>query len=318
MPNTDTTIKIDKIPSKDVGLSATRASDTKKQKKKKAATSGFDYGRLTLTQPKRIPRRLRRSPPPPPPPVSPHRSSHFQRALPSSSSLPTFEDLGFENKAPRSTTRPLKEREYGSTTVDSTYSSMASTGYSYPGPSYTDPASSYASQINVSAPGNTGPIPRDGWSYVPSGVQALRSSQSSKHLEYLNPSKMYSDLKQMMLDEKAAREARESATKKLADEERVKAEKDRFVAEQIAAAAAAAAANARLEFARKEAEKRAIESEKAEAERRARVAAAAAVNNPEPIHLTDCTERKYTFPYQHCYTWKVCYPRPPLRSLNGD
>lgn len=315
LPSTDTTRNIDKTSLKDVGPSVTWASEIKKQR----------YDRTVSTEAEMYPRRSpaqRPFPPPPrPPPASLRRSSHPHRALPSSSSLPRFEDLGVEKKAPRSAARPLTERDYGlgGISVDSTYGSITSTSSSYPGSLYPDPTSSYVNQSNVLAPENTGPIPRDRWSsYAPSVIQAPRSSQSSKQPEYLDPSKVYSDLKQMILDEKAAREGRESVAKKLADEERAKAEKDRFIAEQIAAAEAAAAANARLEFAQKEAEKRATESEKAEAERKERAAAAAAATNPEPIHLTDCTGRKYTFPYQHCYTWKVCYPRPPLRSLNEN
>ncbi len=186
---------------------------------------------------------------------------------------------------------------------DSAYSSMGSAASYYPHPTL-----SYNNQPNVTVPGSsTELVPRSNLPYIQPVAAAPSSGQAYAQAQYPDYSEAVSELKLMLIDEKAERQAKEAAAKKLVDEQRAKADKEKFIAEQIAAAAAAAAANARLEFARKEAEKLVIESEKAEAEMKERAAAAAAAANPEPVHLKDCVGRKFTFPYQQCKTWQVWF-----------
>lgn len=288
--NVDGTSRIE-IPSSDAPQTATVTGKDYKQKERKISTSGSGSGDLgTLDEWQTFGSR---------------RPARPQRALPSSSSLPNFEDLGVEKKAGPSSARPTAKKNPTYTMAstnyfDSAYSSMenAHSFYHRPPLGYTQP--------NVSVPSSVEIVPRNSLPYNQPVVAAPSSNPQFTQPQYLDYSKAYSELKQMILDDKAVREARESAAEKLEDERRVKAEKEQFIAEQIAAAAAAAAANARLDFARKEAEKLVIESENAEAEMKERAAAAAAAANPEPIHLNDPIGRKFTFPYQQCKTWRVC------------
>ncbi len=234
------------------------------------------------------------------------RPAHLQLALPSSSSLPNFEDLGVGKEAQHSSARPTAKKTSTYTTastnyIDSAYNSMESAHSFYPHPSL-----DYNARPNVSVPSSTELVPRNPLPYNQPVIAAPSSNPQFTQPQYLDYSKAYLRLEQMILDDKAVREARESAAKKLEDERRIKVEKEQFVAEQIDAAAAAAAANARLDFARKEADKLVIESEKAEAETKEKAAAAAAAANPEPIHFKDAVGRKFIFPYQQCKTWRVC------------
>lgn len=229
------------------------------------------------------------------------RPAHPLPALPSSSSLPNFEDLGVGKEAQHSSVRrrPRSNAIYTKAPtnyIDSAYNSMESVP-----PSYTRPSLDHYVWPNESVPSDIELVPRNPLPYNQLVVAAPSPNPQSTQPQYLDYSKAYLRLEQMILDDKAVREAREAAAR------RIKAEKEQFVREQIDAAAAAAAATARLEFARKEADKLAIESEKAEAETKERAAAAAAAANPEPIHLNDPIGRKFTFPYQQCNTWRVCF-----------
>ena len=239
------------------------------------------------------------------------RPGHRQRALPSSSSLPVFEDLGIEKTARRSAARPVKGRDSSHETVsmgyiNSTYGSRGSTVSSYPYPN-----SSYSDQPNVPIVNSAELVPRRTLSYDAPMMAARSLEQQPTQPQDSEFSRAFSELKQMFLDDKATREAKE---KKLEHKKRAKAEKEHLVA----AAVAAAAANAKLAFAEKEAEKLAMEEERAEAEAKSRMAAVAAAANPEPVHLKDCLGRKFTFPFERCSTWQVCSLGPALRKYDGN
>ena len=147
------------------------------------------------------------------------------------------------------------------------------------------------------------------------------------------------ELKQMILDEKAEREAREAAAKKAEEERIAAAEAAKVKADEIAAAAAAATTEAEKKAAAtaaEEAEKRKAEAEEAAAKAKqeldeaaakakedmdAAVAAAAAAATPaapeekrKPIKFKDAVGRKFSFPFHLCATWVVS-PVPQFQSL---
>ena len=162
------------------------------------------------------------------------------------------------------------------------------------------------------------------------------------HSEPAKEDNQIAELKQMILDDKADREAREAAARKAEQERIAAAEADKAKAEEIAAAAAAAAAAATTEAEKKaaaaaaeEAEKKKTEADeaaakakqeleeaaaKAKEEREAAVAAAAAAATPpapvekkKPIKFKDAVGRKFSFPFHLCATWSVCvFISPPI------
>ena len=140
----------------------------------------------------------------------------------------------------------------------------------------------------------------------------------------------YAELKQMLLNDKADREAREAAAKKAEEEKLAALEAAKAKAEEIAKAAEKAAAAATTEAEKKAADEQAklkAEAEeaankaKAEAdeaaakfkeEKEAAVAAAAAAAAPaapeekkKPIKFKDAVGRKFSFPFHLCRTWEV-------------
>ena len=130
------------------------------------------------------------------------------------------------------------------------------------------------------------------------------------------------------MDQKLETEAREAAAKKAEEDKIAKAEADKKMAGEIAAAASAAAAAATEEAEKKAAEEAAkskaeaeaakskAEAEAAAAASAAALAAAAATPPPpppppeekkKPIKFKDAVGRKFSFPFHLCNTWEVCY-----------
>ncbi|MCJ1313417.1 hypothetical protein MMC25_007095 [Agyrium rufum] len=140
------------------------------------------------------------------------------------------------------------------------------------------------------------------------------------------PNEGIEELKKMILDQQARIEEEKAATKKAEAEKLAKAEADKKIAEDIAAAAKKAAAEATTEtekrFADEAARKAAEDAAKAEAdakiaaavaEAEAKGAAAAAAAAPppaapkeksKPIKFKDAVGRKFSFPFEICCTWE--------------
>ena len=140
----------------------------------------------------------------------------------------------------------------------------------------------------------------------------------------------YAEFKEMLMKDKADREAREAAAKKAEEEKFAALEAAKAKAEEIAKAAEAAAAAATTEAEKKAADEQAkLKAEAQEAaskakteadeaaakfkeEKEAAVAAAAAAAAPpapeerkKPIKFKDAVGRKFSFPFHLCRTWEV-------------
>ena len=284
----------------DIGEIHDRASYGDKKRKKKTTTSsllsgnsGTAYEIKPLYSPR--PRRLHG-------PVS------------SSAKLPKFEEPEIERNTRRSAAPPTSERDLGYAKIPMSYIDSALGGMGSPVSSYLYPASSYISQPDISDINNTKLVSPRTLSPVPSILAARLSSEplsrSPIPTQYPDRSQGYSELKQLLLDEKAARQASELATKKLEDERRAQAEKELLAVKEIAAdaAVAAAAAAERAEFAGKEAEKLAAESRKAEVVRNETEIPPWAKPKPRAIRLKGPYKRSFALPYDLSSTWQVRSP----------
>ena len=297
--------KSTKEKSSDIGENHDRASYGDKKRNKKTTTPSFQSGNSGTAYEVK--------------PFYSPRPRRLHGAVSSSAKLPKFEDFEIGRNTHRSAAPPTSGRDLGYPTIpmtipmsfkDSALGGMGSTVSSYP-----YPAHSYISQPDMSDINNTKLVPPRTLSPVPSILAARLSTEPPSRpptlTQYPDGSQGYSELKQLLLDEKAARQASELAAKKLEDERRARAEKELLAVKEIAAdaaVAAAAAASERAEFASKEAEKVAAKSRKAEVERNESVIPAGTKTKPRAIHLKDSYKRSFVFPYDLSSTWQVRSP----------